>query len=55
MATTEQCESVEKQIFMRARAGNINISFFDESEAKQWEGRIVSILKESGLKIKERK
>ncbi len=42
-----------KEIFMRARAGNINISFPTEDEVQDWENRIVSNLKEGGLRVKE--
>ncbi len=42
-----------KEIFMRARAGNINISFPTEEEAQDWEERLVSSLKEGGLNVKE--
>lgn len=45
--------TAEKEVFMRARAGNINISFPSENEAQEWEDRIVSKLKEEGLRIKE--
>ncbi len=45
--------TAEKEIFMRARAGNINISFPTEEEAQDWENRLVSSLKEGGLKVKE--
>ncbi|NJD75888.1 MAG: hypothetical protein FIB08_02150 [Candidatus Methanoperedens sp.] len=37
-----------KEIFMRARAGNINISFPTEEEASLWEDRLVSKLKKEG-------
>ncbi len=46
-------EATGKEIFMRARAGNINISFPTEEEAQDWEGRIVSSLKEGGLRVRE--
>ncbi len=42
-----------KEIFMRARAGNINISFQTEEEAQNGEGRLVSSLKEDGYRVKE--
>ena len=42
----------EKEVFMRARAGNINISFPTENEAQEWEDRFVSKLKEGGLRVK---
>ncbi len=42
-----------KEIFMRARAGNINISFPTEEEAQDWEDRLVSNLKEGGLRVRE--
>ena len=45
--------AAEKEVFMRARAGNINISFPTESEAQEWENRIVSKLKEEGYRVKE--
>ena len=45
--------AVEKEIFMRARAGNINISFPTEDDAQDWESRLVSKLKESGYRVKE--
>lgn len=45
--------AAEKEVFMRARAGNINISFPTENEAQEWENRIVSKLKEGGYRVKE--
>ncbi|SNQ59795.1 hypothetical protein [Candidatus Methanoperedens nitratireducens] len=45
--------AMEKEIFMRARAGNINISFPTQEEAQDWEERLVSSLKEGGLNVKE--
>jgi len=44
----------EKEIFMRARSGNLNISFSTEEEAQKWEDQIVSKLKEDGYKVGER-
>jgi len=41
----------EKEIFMRARAGNLNISFSTEEEAQKWEDRIISKLEEDGYKV----
>ncbi len=49
----ESAGAGEKEIFMRARAGNINISFPTEEEAQDWENRLISSLKESGLRVKE--
>lgn len=49
----ENVGAAGKEIFMRARAGNINISFPTEDEAQDWEDRIVSSLKEGGLRVKE--
>jgi hypothetical protein len=46
--------SGEKEIFMKARAGNLNISFSTEEEAQKWEDQIVSKLKEDGYKVGER-
>jgi len=46
--------SGEKEIFMRARSGNLNISFSTEEEAQKWEDQIVSKLKEDGYKVGER-
>ncbi|MFA4936319.1 MAG: hypothetical protein WC568_10840 [Candidatus Methanoperedens sp.] len=43
--------SGEKEIFMRARAGNLNISFSTEEEAQKWEDQIVSKLKDDGYKV----
>ena len=44
----------EKEFFMRARAGNINISFPTEQEAQRWGDRLVSELKkEGGFEVKE--
>ena len=43
----------EKEIFMRARSGNINISFLSEEDARDWEDRLVSKLEEGGYKVKE--
>ena len=48
--TTERAMG-EKEIFMRARAGNLNISFSTEKEAQEWEDRIISKLKEDGYKV----
>ena len=45
--------TAEKEVFMRARAGNINISFPTENEAQEWESRIVSKLKEGGYRVRE--
>ena len=45
--------TTEKEIFMRARAGNINISFPTEEEAQDWEDHLVSSLKEIGLRVNE--
>ncbi len=42
-----------KEVFMRARAGNINISFPAEEEAQDWEDHLVSGLKEYGLRVNE--
>ncbi len=55
MAEVKKKESgaIENEIFMRARAGNINISFSTEEEAQDWENRLVSSLKESGLNVME--
>ncbi len=49
----EERESVRKEVFMRARAGNINMSFSTEEDAQDWENRIVSKLKEGGYRVKE--
>ncbi len=49
----ESAGAEEKEIFMRARAGNINISFPTEEDAQDWENRLVSSLKEGGLRVKE--
>ncbi len=50
----ETSEGAEKEIFMRARAGNINISFPTEEEAQHWEDRLASELKkEGGFKVRE--
>jgi hypothetical protein len=46
-------DQVGKDIFMRARAGNINISFQTDEEAKDWEKRLVSKLEEAEYKIKK--
>jgi len=43
--------SEEKEIFMRARAGNLNISFSTDKEAQEWEDKIVSKLKDDGYKV----
>ncbi len=53
MPGMEEREIEEKGIFMRARAGNINISFPTEEEAQNWDGRLVSSLKEDGYRVKE--
>ncbi len=53
MPRGEESAGMEKEIFMRARAGNINISFPTEEEAQDWEERLVSSLKEGGLNVKE--
>lgn len=43
--------SGEKEIFMKSRAGNLNISFSTEEEAQKWEDQIVSKLKDDGYKV----
>ncbi len=49
----ESAGATGKEIFMRARAGNINISFPTEEDAQDWEEHLVSSLKEGGLNVKE--
>ncbi len=53
MPGMEERGTEEKEIFMRARAGNINISFPTKEEAQDWESRLVSSLKEDGYRVKE--
>ncbi|GEM_PF-2361376 len=45
--------TAEKDVFMRARAGNINVSFPTEDEARNWEERFVSKLKEGGYRVRQ--
>ena len=53
MARSGEERAMEKEVFMRARAGKINISFPTEEEAQDWENRLVSKLKEGGYRIRE--